>query len=363
MMAAAPVPVTGTGLALEIRGLRVTARGGGQSVQILRGLDLDLRSGEILGVVGESGSGKSTLCRAIARLLPGGLAVDAGTIRMGDVDVLGIRPGQLHRMPSGGVRMVFQNPMTALNPVMTVGDQCTEAARAVRRLSRAAALARSVEILERMGIKNAASRMNDYPYQFSGGQRQRIVVSIALAGDPAVLLADEPTSALDVSTQAALLDLIKEVCAERQTAVIFVSHNYAVVSQLCSRVLVLYAGQAMELGPSRALLTQSRHPYTAALIASLPSIEHRVPRLPAIPGQPPAVGEAPGGCPFRPRCRYCDDGCAAAPMDMREAAPGHQTSCIRASVIWPARGGGGRGGDGRGDGGGTGPERGQEGTR
>jgi oligopeptide/dipeptide ABC transporter ATP-binding protein len=345
-------PATGSGPALEIRGLTVTARAGGQSVQILRDLDLDLRSGEILGVVGESGSGKSTLCRAIARLLPGGLAVDAGTIRMGELDVLKIRAAQLHRMPSGGVRMVFQNPMTALNPVMTVGDQCTEAARAGSRITRAQALARSVEMLERMGIRNAARRMNDYPYQFSGGQRQRIVVSIALAGQPAVLLADEPTSALDVSTQAALLELIQEVCAERQTAVIFVSHNYAVVSQLCSRVLVLYAGQAMELGPSRALLTQSRHPYTAALIASLPSIEHRVPRLPAIPGQPPAVGQAPGGCPFRLRCRYAEDGCAAAPMQMREAAPGHQTSCVRASLIWPHPG---QGAD-------TGAQRSREGT-
>jgi oligopeptide/dipeptide ABC transporter ATP-binding protein len=349
-MTGSPVTMKGSGLALEIRGLRVTARGGGPSVQILRDLDLDLRSGEILGVVGESGSGKSTLCRTIARLLPGGLAVEAGTIRMGDVDVLGIRSGQLHRMQSRGVRMVFQNPMTALNPVMTVGGQCTEAARAGRRMTRAEALARSVEILERMGIKNAASRMNDYPYQFSGGQRQRIVVSIALAGEPAVLLADEPTSALDVSTQAALLDLIRQVCAERNTAVIFVSHNYAVVSQLCSRVLVLYAGQAMELGPSAALLTQSRHPYTAALIASLPSIETRVPRLPAIPGQPPGVGEAPGGCPFRPRCRYADDGCRSTPMVMREVAPGHQTSCRRADVIWVRHGGDGSTGQAHGGG-------------
>jgi oligopeptide/dipeptide ABC transporter ATP-binding protein len=337
-MTGSPATKTGPGLALEIRGLRVTARGGGRTVQILRDLDLDVRSDEILGVVGESGSGKSTLCRTIARLLPGGLVVESGTIWMGDVDVLGIRPGQLHRMPSRGVRMVFQNPMTALNPVMTVGGQCIEAARAGRRMTRAEALARSVEILGRMGIKNAASRMNDYPYQFSGGQRQRIVVSIALAGEPAVLLADEPTSALDVSTQAALLDLIREVCAERHTAVIFVSHNYAVVSQLCSRVLVLYAGQAMELGPSAALLTRSRHPYTAALIASLPSIETRAPRLPAIPGQPPGVGEAAGGCPFRPRCRHADAGCRTAPMVMREVAPGHQTSCVRADMIWERRG-------------------------
>jgi oligopeptide/dipeptide ABC transporter ATP-binding protein len=327
---------TEANVALQIRGLVVAGRAKGQRVPILNSVDLDLRSGEILGVVGESGSGKSTLCRAVARMLPSGLTAEAGTIRMGGVDVLRIKPGQLHRMPAGGVRMVFQNPQTALNPVMTVGDQCVEAARARRQVSRAVALARSVEILERMGIKNAAGRMNDYPYQFSGGQRQRIVISIALAGDPAVLLADEPTSALDVSTQASLLELIKEVSAERQTAVLFVSHNYAVVSQLCSRVLVLYAGQMMELGPSNTLLAESRHPYTSALIASLPSIETRVARLLAIPGQPPAAGDAPDGCPFWPRCPHADDGCQSAPIQMREITPGHSTACRRVDAIWPS---------------------------
>jgi oligopeptide/dipeptide ABC transporter ATP-binding protein len=325
-------------LALQIRGLVVTGRANGRHVPILNGVDLDLRSGEILGVVGESGSGKSTLCRAAARMLPSELTVQAGTIHLGDVDVLGVKPDKLHRLPAGGVRMVFQNPLTALNPVMTVGDQCVEAVRARHQISRADALARSVEILERMGIKDAASRMKDYPYQFSGGQRQRIVVSIALVGDPAVLLADEPTSALDVSTQASLLELIKEVCAERQTSVLFVSHNYAVVSQLCSRVLVLYAGQMMELGPSQSLLTQSRHPYTSALIASLPSIEHRVARLRAIPGQPPRVGEAPAGCPFWPRCPHAEDECRSAPIQMREIAAGHSTACRRADSIWPSPG-------------------------
>jgi peptide/nickel transport system ATP-binding protein len=327
--------------ALQIRGLRVTSRDGGQAgraAPILRGVDLDLNVGEILGVVGESGSGKSTLCRAIARRLPSGLHIDAGTIRMGSMDLLGVKASQLHRLPARGVRMVFQNPMTALNPVMTVGDQCVEAARAGRRLSRPAALGRSVEILERMGIRNAASRMRDYPHQFSGGQRQRIVISIALAGDPAVLLADEPTSALDVSTQAALLELIKEVCAERQTAVLFVSHNYAVVSQVCDRVLVLYAGQMMELGPSATLLTESRHPYTAALVASLPSIDTRVRRLPAIPGQPPRAGEALDGCPFLPRCPYSREECAVAPMVMREISAGHQSSCVRVGPIWARAG-------------------------
>ena len=323
-------------VALRIRGLVVTGRQAGRTVPILNGIDLDLRSGEIVGVVGESGSGKSTLCRAVARMLPSGLAVQAGAITMGGVDVLGVKPGQLHRMPAGGVRMVFQNPLTALNPVMTVGDQCVEAARARRQISRPAALERSVEILERMGIRNAASRMKDYPYQFSGGQRQRIVISIALAGDPAVLLADEPTSALDVSTQASLLELIKEVSAERQTAVLLVSHNYAVVSQLCSRVLVLYAGQMMELGPSRTLLTESRHPYTSALIASLPSIETRVARLPAIPGQPPAAGHVPDGCPFWPRCEHADEDCRSSPIPMREIAPGHASACRRVEAVWPS---------------------------
>lgn len=327
---------TASGVALRIRGLLVTSRVAGRTVPILNGVDLDLRTGEILGVVGESGSGKSTLCRAAARMLPSGLTVQAGTIRLGNMDVLAGRPGRVHQMPVGGVRMVFQDPLKALNPVMTVGDQCVEAVRAQRQVSRAAALARSVEILERMGIKDAAGRMTDYPHQFSGGQRQRIVIAIALSGNPAVLLADEPTSALDVSSQASLLKLIKETCAERQAAVLFVSHNYAVVSQLCERVLVLYAGQIMELGPSHAMLTSSRHPYTSALIASLPSIERRVPRLPTIPDQPPPASQTLAGCPFWPRCPHTDHDCQLARVPLREITPGHSTACRKAATIWPS---------------------------
>ena len=327
---------TAAEVALRINGLQVVSRAGSREVPILRDIDLELRDGEIVGVVGESGSGKSTLCRAIARRLPSGLAVRGGSIQLRGLDVLAGKPERLHRLPHDGVRMIFQDPLKALNPVMTVGDQCVEAAMAGRTRSRPEALARSIDLLERMGITNARSRMGDYPYQFSGGQRQRIVVSIALAGEPAVLLADEPTSALDVSTQAALLELIRQVCAERNTAVLFVSHNYAVVAQLCSRILVLYDGRTMELGPSEVLLSRSRHPYTAALIASLPSIDHRVTRLPAIPGQPPRRGEAAYGCPFQPRCRYAAHACRTAPIQLTDVGPAHQSACLRVDAIWPA---------------------------
>jgi oligopeptide/dipeptide ABC transporter ATP-binding protein len=325
----------GGGVVLSVDGLSVVARRGGLRVPILADVRLDVHRSEIIGIVGESGSGKSTLARAISRLLPESLNVTSGTITLNGRDILHARPSTVHRIRPGGLSMVFQSPINALNPLLPVGSQVAEAFR-VTGLSRREALSRSVEILERMGIKAAASRLDEYPHQFSGGQRQRIVIGIALAARPAVLIADEPTSALDVTTQASILEMFAEIARENSTAIIFVSHNYAVVSNICSRVLVLYAGRTMELGQASALLADPRHPYTSALIDSLPSIDRRVEALKVIPGSPPRPGELRTGCPFRVRCDYARAECETGSIELRPVGLGHDSACLRVDEIWGA---------------------------
>ncbi len=323
---------------LEVRDLRICVKRSGAEATILDGVDLELSRSEILGVVGESGCGKSTLCRAIARLLSPDLVVVSGTIKLGGKDLLSMRPAAVHQMEQAGIAMVFQNAYAALDPLIRVGDQIVEAVQARSNVNAKVALDRSVELLSRMGLENPGRRLRDYPQQFSGGQRQRIVVAIALASDPSVLLADEPTSALDVTTQASILRLFREISAERGTAIVFVSHNYAVVSQVCSNMVVLYSGKALERGPSRTLLHAARHPYTSGLIASLPSVDTRADRLPSITGAPPTVGNPPPGCPFHPRCSYAEDRCHTTEVALKELGGGHASACLRAQEIWPGDG-------------------------
>lgn len=322
---------------LRVRGLEVAARDGGR---ILHGVDLDLQPGEILGIVGESGSGKSTMCRAIARILPAGLEVRGGTASVGDADLLGPPASRVHRMPVGGIGMIFQEPRAALNPVMRVGDQLIEALRARSDLSRGAARKRGIELLESLGLPEPATRMSSYPDEFSGGQCQRLVTALALAGEPSVLLADEPTSALDVTTQAQILELLGELARERRMGVVVVSHNYAVVARLCTRTMVMYAGRVVEDGPTEELLFRPRHPYTQALIGSLPDVDRRVAELAVIPGRAPAVGAVVEGCPFRPRCAHAEDVCAEGSIPLYEVAQNHRTACKRVREIWPPAGSG-----------------------
>jgi oligopeptide/dipeptide ABC transporter ATP-binding protein len=321
---------------LSVEGLAVSARSAGGVQPILHQVDLQLDRSEIVGIVGESGSGKSTLCRAIARTLPKGVQVESGSIRLGDTDLLQCSTTSVHRIKPGGIRMVFQHPQAALNPVMSIGAQVIEALRASKDLSRRDARSEAVVLLEEMGIRRAAERLADYPYQFSGGQRQRIVIAIALAGDPAVLLADEPTSALDVTTQAQILDMFEKIATEYGTAIVLVTHNYGVVAQLCTRTIVLYGGHVVEAGGTDDLLHRSRHPYTTGLIASLPSPATRHGRLPSIPGDPPRAAPAGSGCPFSSRCEYSVSACSSAPVDLREVGPDHRSACIRVAEIWKA---------------------------
>jgi oligopeptide/dipeptide ABC transporter ATP-binding protein len=314
---------------LEIASLRVVAAAPQGEHTILRDFDLTIGDHEAIGIVGESGSGKSTLCRVISRTLAEGLRVTQGSIKLRGVELLAEPPHAVHQIRPGGIRMVFQHPMSTLNPVMPVGRQIVEAIRAVRPVHRDQAKREGADLLAEMGIRDAARRLDDYPHEFSGGQRQRIVIAIALAGEPALLLADEPTSALDVTTQASILKMFARIKSERGTAIVLVSHNYAVVSHLCSRTVVLYAGQTAEQGPTARVLRSPAHPYTAGLIECLPSVDVRRPSLPVIPGEPPAVDAATSGCPFAPRCRHRLDECVSTPVRLRSIGADRETACIR----------------------------------
>jgi oligopeptide/dipeptide ABC transporter ATP-binding protein len=314
---------------LEVDSLGVMTRNRIRPRTILHGFGLTVGEAEAVGIVGESGSGKSTVCRAISRTLPEGLGVTSGIVRLRGLDLLTQPASAVHQIRPGGIRMVFQHPMSTLNPVMTIGRQITEAIQAVRPVGREPAAREGAELLEEMGIAGAGRRMHDYPHEFSGGQRQRIVIAIALAGEPALLLADEPTSALDVTTQSSILKMFARIRDERGTAIVLVSHNYAVVSQLCSRTVVLYAGQILEQGPTEAVLRSPAHPYTAGLIECLPTVGARRRRLPVIPGEPPTALVLEPGCPFFSRCRHHVDECHSAPMDLRSVGGGRETACIR----------------------------------
>ena len=324
---ASPSPVGLGRPVLEVRDLGVTTAQGRRS--ILRDVALEVGPSEIVGVVGESGSGKSTLCRTISRTLPEGLSVTSGSVRLLGNSLLDVSPSSVHRLRPGGIRVVFQHPHSALNPTMRIGDQVVEALRAGRRMKRKEARLEAADLLEEMGIAHARHRLGDYPFELSGGQRQRIVIAVALAGQPSLLLADEPTSALDVTTQAAILKTFVGIARRRGTAIALITHNYAVVSELCSRTIVLYGGRIMEQGPTERLIRSPGHPYTASLIDSLPSVSERQPRLPTIPGDGQSAHHYQKGCPFRDRCRHSIEECASADMTLHDLGGGHQTACIR----------------------------------
>jgi oligopeptide/dipeptide ABC transporter ATP-binding protein len=273
-------------------------------VPVVRGVSFSLRRGEVVGLVGESGSGKTMTALALLRLLPPAARISSGSVRLEGEELLDLPEARLRRVRGGRIAMVFQEPMTALNPVYTIGFQIAEAVRAHRRLSRAAARAEARRLLERVAVADAASRLDDYPHQLSGGQRQRAMIAMALASGPDLLLADEPTSALDVTVQGQILQLLEDLRRELGLAVLLITHDLGVVAESCERVLVMYAGQLVEQGTALELFAAPAHPYTRALLAAVPRLGRPAPRgrLPAIPGRVPEPGDLPGGCPFHPRC-------------------------------------------------------------
>jgi peptide/nickel transport system ATP-binding protein len=317
---------------LEIRGLKTHFRTDDGWVHAVDGVDLHVDAGETLCVVGESGSGKSVTAMSVLKLLP----MPPGRIVAGQVlwegrDLVPLSQDEMRKLRGREIGMVFQEPMTALNPVYTVGEQIGESLRLHEGLSRAAALDRAAELLALVHISQAARRVHDYPHQFSGGMRQRVMIALALACKPRLLIADEPTTALDVTIQAQILDLLAELKDRLGMAVLLITHAMGVVAEVAQRVVVMYAGQVIEEGPVGLLFERPWHPYTQGLIRSIPRIDAdaaRGSRLASIPGTVPSLVAPPPGCRFAPRCAYARDACTQATPALREVAPGHRVACI-----------------------------------
>ncbi|TWT13003.1 ABC transporter ATP-binding protein [Reyranella sp. CPCC 100927] len=277
------------------------------------GVSFDLSAGEILGLVGESGSGKSVTGYSLLGLIDPPGRIVAGSIRLHDQELIGLPPAALRDLRGRRLAMVFQDPMTTLNPVLTIAAQMQLALGAHERVSARAGRARAADVLTRVGIPDAARRLDAYPHQFSGGMRQRVAIAVALLNRPDVIVADEPTTALDVSIQAQILAEMKALVRDLGTALIWISHDLAVVSALASRILVMYAGRIVEQGPTATVLRAPRHPYTGGLLDSLPSRAAPGQTLQQIPGLPPTLAALPAGCAFHPRCARADVACQVAP--------------------------------------------------
>jgi oligopeptide transport system ATP-binding protein len=314
---------------LEVEGLKTVFHTMDGMVHAVNGVSFHLYAGELVGVVGESGSGKSVTMMSLMKLLPEPPAeIVAGTARLEGRDLLKLDPVDLRKVRGGEVGFVFQDPMTSLNPVFTVGFQLIEPLREHLGLSKAAAKARAVELLALVGIPSPADRLNDYPHQFSGGMRQRVMIAIALSCDPKVLIADEPTTALDVTIQAQIIELVKKLRQELGMGIVWITHDLGVVAGIADRVMVMYAGLVVEHARVADLYKSPLHPYTRALLETLPSIDStRTERLLSIGGQPPHMSAAPTSCPFAARCAHVHDRCHAENPLLVEVADGHDVAC------------------------------------
>ncbi len=319
---------------LDVRGLQVVFRTRGGEVHAVNSVSFHLRPGELLGVVGESGSGKSVTMMSLLGLLPSPPAeIRGGEVLLGGQDLLKLDDEGLRSVRGRRIGFVFQDPMTSLNPVFTIGNQIMEPLRSHMGMDRARATERAVELLELVGIPDARRRLGDYPHQFSGGMRQRVMIAIALACDPEVLIADEPTTALDVTIQAQILELVKELREKLGMAIIWITHDLGVIAGIADRVMVMYGGQVVEQGPVRALFADPRHPYTRALLQTIPAASgQRDRRLRVIEGQPPILTAAPSACPFCPRCGHVSDRCRIEnpqrlPHDGLPTGQGHDSAC------------------------------------
>jgi peptide/nickel transport system ATP-binding protein len=317
-------------MSLEVEALAVTAATPDGPLALLSDVALTLPVGGALGVVGESGSGKTLLALAIIGLLPDGLAA-AGRIRLDGVDLLALPEEALCHVRGARIGMVFQEPMSALNPAMTIGAQIAEGLAWHRGLGRAAARAEALRLLDRVRIPGAERRIDSYPHELSGGQRQRVGIAIALAPGPKLLIADEPTTALDVTVQAEILDLLGELVGESGMSLVIISHDLGVIASLSDRMLVMYAGTRVEEGPTHAVLRAPLHPYTRALLAAVPRRGARSGgRLASIPGSVPPAGRLPPGCRFSPRCPAAIEACRPEEPAWRRLAPARAVRCLRA---------------------------------
>jgi len=318
---------------LEVKDLHTEFRTGAGVVRAVDGVSYAVEQGETVAIVGESGSGKSVGALSILRLIPD----PPGRITRGEVlflgrDLMQLPDAQMRDVRGSDIGMVFQEPMTSLNPVLSVGRQITETVEQHSRVDRAAARKRAIELLGLVGIADPARRLNQYPHELSGGMRQRVMIAIAIACDPKLIIADEPTTALDVTIQAQILELMNGLTRRLNAALIIITHNLGVVARYASRVNVMYAGRIVESGPATAIYHNPRHPYTMALLQSVPRLDRpRRARLDPVDGQPPDLTHLDEGCAFRPRCRFAVDACAKAKPPLEPVAPtGHRSACLRA---------------------------------
>ncbi|RQH11978.1 ABC transporter ATP-binding protein [Bradyrhizobium sp. RP6] len=318
---------------IEIRDLRIRFHGDdGRITHAVDGVDLSVANGATLGLVGESGCGKSVTSLAIMGLLPKQSAEISGAIRFDGFDLLKTPDQTLRDLRGIRLAMIFQEPMTSLNPSFTIGDQIIEAILRHRGGSQRSARERAIELLRRVHIPSPERRIDEYPHKLSGGMRQRVMIAMALACDPRLLIADEPTTALDVTLQAQILELMRELKAASGAAIILITHDLGVVAEVCDEVAVMYAGEIVERAPVDELFSAPQHPYTVGLLGSIPRLDHRAEQLATIEGMVPNMAQPPAGCRFAARCPFVLDACTKTSPPLLEVGPGHLSRCIRAPL-------------------------------
>ncbi len=314
---------------LEIRDLRVTFPTESGLVQAVRGVDVTVAPGEMLGVVGESGSGKSVTFLAAMGLLPKTAKIE-GSVKVHGHELVGMNNSDMRKQRGKRISMIFQDPLSALNPTHRIGHQISEMVRSHTELTKPQAWDRAIELLDLVGIPQPRTRVSQYPHEFSGGMRQRVMIAIAIANDPDVLIADEPTTALDVTVQAQILDVIQNIQHTFRASVVFITHDLGVVARIADRVQVMYAGRTVERGDVESIFRNPTHPYTRGLLASLPALGRE--RLTPIPGAPPNMLRPPSGCAFRPRCPFAEEICAGEIPELRPLL-GVESACVRAEEL------------------------------
>ncbi len=315
---------------LEVRDLTVAFGSGASASVVVDQVGFDLAEGEVVGIVGESGSGKSVTALAILRLIPSPPGhILSGSIRFAGEDLMTKTRAQMLRTRGRDIAMIFQEPMSSLNPVFTVGQQIGQIVRIHQGLDASKARQRALEMLQQVGIPSPERRIDQYPHEMSGGMRQRVMIAMALSCNPRLLLADEPTTALDVTVQAQILDLLKTLQARRGTGVVFITHDLGIISEFADRVVVMYAGRVVETAPADRIFSAPAHPYTEGLLKSRPGLDGTQRRLPVIKGSVPRPGAWPKGCRFAPRCAYARPACETAIPPSVAVAPGQTAACIR----------------------------------
>jgi peptide/nickel transport system ATP-binding protein len=322
-------PVSASGNLLEVENLSVFFGRGPRMTQVTKNVSFSVRPGERIGIVGESGCGKTVTGLSLLGLLPKALSRTTGSILFDGTNLSGAAERQLRKVRGRHIAMIFQEPMSALDPVFTIGQQIGEALRVHFGIGPREARERAIDVLDRVGIPLPARRHDEYPHQLSGGMRQRAMIAIALACEPRLLIADEPTTALDVTIQAQIVDILMRLSEESGTALLFITHDLGVVAETCRRIITMYAGEVVEDARTDDVLLRPRHPYTSGLICSLPRLSERKARLPSIPGRVPNAFTMPDGCRFEARCAYAQEACRA-PQAIDPVEPGHLARCRRA---------------------------------